>query len=85
MMPGIMYGRVTLKKVCQALAPRSREASSSDSSKPDMRERTTTATNGKLKAMWLMAMVNESERDVHRAEVARMAMAMQISGITIGR
>ena len=44
MTPGMMIGSVTLKNVVTALAPRSRDASSSDGSSPAIRARTVTAT-----------------------------------------
>ena len=76
---------MTFQKVCQALAPRSRDASSSDSSKPAIRVRITTATKGKLKAIWLTVIVKMPNGMSSMAKKASIATAMEISGITIGR
>src|SRR5437773_1955198 len=48
--PGMMIGRVILRKVTQGFAPRSAAASSSDRSKPVSRARTVTATYAMLNA-----------------------------------
>src|SRR6266581_1880880 len=46
--PGLISGRVILRKVTQALAPRSRAASSRERSNPDRRARTVTVTYAML-------------------------------------
>ena len=86
-----MYGTVTFQKVCHSEAPRSFDASSSERSKPAIRERTTTVTNGKLKATWLTMIGDRSSGQGRplgqpsRLKKTSSATPMQISGMTMGR
>ena len=57
MSPGMSSGRVTLRKVVNASAPRSWAASSSLRSKPINRERTTTTTKLMQNMTWAISRV----------------------------
>ena len=82
---------MTFQKVCHSLAPRSFEASSNSRLNPAIRERTTMATNGNVKAIWaaiiadrLNGQIQPVGKPVIREKKASIATPMQISGTTIG-
>ena len=82
--PGASSGRVTLRKVVKALAPRSLAASSSLRSKPINRERTTTTTKLMQNITCAISRVVKPRLMPYTRNIESSAAPITTSGVAIG-
>jgi hypothetical protein len=73
-------GKVTRQNVVQGFAPRSRDASISDQSKPARRARTTAQTNAMLKTTWANMIECRPKGEFESVKNDSKAMARTMSG-----
>ena len=83
---GRMSGRVTSRKLCQGVAPRSRAASKMLSSMPASRARTTMATKPMQNVMWAIITVSSPRDSWPNTEMKKISSdtPSRISGIATG-